>query len=68
LLAYAESWLLVDYSMKEPSRLLGFRAYLELIHGRRDGNRRLEDARRHLGDLDRLDEDLRRYSVRLLKS
>jgi hypothetical protein len=68
LLAYAESWLLVDYLMKEPSRLLGFRAYLELIHGRRDGNRRLEDARMHLGDLDRLDEDLRRYSVRLLKS
>ena len=68
LLAYAESWLLVDYLMKEPSRLPGFRAYLESIRGRRDGDRRLEDAREQLGDLDRLDEDLRRYSVRLLKS
>jgi hypothetical protein len=68
LLAYAESWLLVDYLMKERSELPGFRAYLERIRGRRDGKYRLDDARVHLGDLDRLDVDLRRYSVRLLKS
>jgi hypothetical protein len=68
LLAYAESWLLIDYLMKEPQGLPGFRNYLEALRGRDTPDRRLDDAREHLGDLDRLNRDLRRYAVRLQKS
>jgi hypothetical protein len=68
LLAYAESWLLVHYLMNQPAGLPGFRRYLEVIRGREDTDRRLEDATTHLGDLDRLNRDLRQYAVRLQKS
>ena len=68
LLAYAEGWLLVDYLMKDGPRRLGFRAYLEALLSRRDAVGRLDDARKHLGDLDRLNQELRRYSMRLLQS
>jgi hypothetical protein len=67
LLAYAESWLLVYLLMKDPARLPGFRAYLKAVRARRDPTSRLEDARTHLGDLARLNQDLRAYSVRLLR-
>jgi hypothetical protein len=66
LLAYAESWLLIDLLVRDGSRLPGFRAYLDAIRGRRGPESRLDDARRHLGDLDRLNEDLRSHSVHLL--
>src|SRR5262249_7681093 len=68
LLAYAESWLLVHYLMNEPPGLPGFRNYLEALRGRDTPDRRLDDAREHLGDLDRLNRDLRRYAVRLQKA
>jgi hypothetical protein len=68
LFAYAQSWLLVDYLMKEPSRLPGFRTYLAALHSRRDPDARLDDARNHLGDLDRLNQDLQAYAIRLLKT
>jgi hypothetical protein len=68
LLAYAESWLLVHYLMNEPPGLPGFRNYLEAVRGRAAPERRLEDATQHLGDLDRLNRDLRQYAVRLQKS
>ena len=67
LLAYAESWLLIDFLMKDRPRLPAFRAYLAAIRGRRGDEARLEDARAHLGDLDLLDEALRRYSIKLMK-
>jgi hypothetical protein len=67
-LAYAEAWLLIDYLMKDRSRLEGFRAYLEAIRPRLDREHRLDDAERHLGDLDRLDRDLLTYFVRLNKT
>jgi hypothetical protein len=67
LFAYAESWLFVDYLLKERTRLPGFRAYLAAIRDRLDPGSRLHDARKHLGDLGRLNQDLRGYSVRLLK-
>jgi hypothetical protein len=67
LLAYAESWLLVDLLMKDRARLPGFRAYLKAVRARRDPSTRLDDARTHLGDLSRLNRDLRAYSVRLLR-
>jgi hypothetical protein len=67
LLAYAESWLMIDYLMKDRSRLPAFRAYLDAIRGRRDDAGRLEDARAHLGDLDLLNQAIRRYSIKLMK-
>jgi Protein of unknown function (DUF1570) len=68
LLAYAQSWLLVYHLMTEPALLPKFRDYLKAIRPRRDSKSRLDDARAHLGDLDRLDQDLRRLSIRLLKA
>ncbi len=67
-LAYAEAWLLIDYLMTDRTRLAGFRAYLEAIRPRVDPEHRLDDAERHLGDLDRLDRDLLTYFVRLNKT
>jgi hypothetical protein len=62
--AYAESWLLIHMHMKSPAKLPKLRAYLAAIKGRRDPKRRLEDARQHLGDLEKLDAELRRYRSR----
>ena len=68
LLAYAESWLLVYHQMKGPARLPGFRAYLEAIRNCHDTGSRRDDARAHWGDLDHLDQELRRASLRLLRA
>jgi hypothetical protein len=68
LLAYAESWLLVHYLMADPARVAGFRKFLADTKARRDPARRLDDARAHLGDLDRLNQELRRYEIRLQKN
>ena len=65
MLGYAQSWLLVHYLMKDQEMLPRFRNYLQAIAKRTRPNRRLEDAQAHLGDLDRLDRDLRRYAVRI---
>ncbi len=65
LLAYAEGWLLVYYLMKTPVRLPQFQAYLKTISRRTDKNHRYDDAEKHFGDLDRLDQDLRREAIRL---
>jgi Protein of unknown function (DUF1570) len=65
LLAYAESWLLVYHLMTAPGRVANLQAYLKKIYSRSNSNRRFDDAEKHLGDLDRLDEELRRASVRL---
>jgi hypothetical protein len=64
---YAESWLLVHFLLKEPGRLPAFRNYLKGIADRTDTAHRLDDARTHLGDLDELDQGLRKYSIRLMK-
>jgi hypothetical protein len=65
LLAYAEGWLLVYYLMKTPARLPQFQAYLQTISRRTDKNQRYDDAEKHFGDLERLDQDLRREAIRL---
>jgi len=65
MLAYAQSWLLVHYLIKEPAALPRFRHYLQAIAPRMKFDRRIEDAQAHLGDLDRLDQELRRYAIRL---
>lgn len=64
--AYAQSWLLVYHLMKAPERIDGFRSFLKAIWRRDEPESRLDDARAHLGDLDRLDADLRRQADRLL--
>jgi hypothetical protein len=67
-LAYAEAWLLVHYLMKDGSRRVGFRAYLEAIQRRTGPEQRLHDAEEHLGDLDRLNRELVTYFIRLNKA
>ena len=62
-LAYAESWLLVHFFLRTTAdRLRKFRAYLDAIQPRRDPAERINDATAHLGDLDQLDRDLRKYA------
>jgi hypothetical protein len=65
LLAYAQGWLLVYYLMKSPSRLPQFQAYLKAIYARTTKEHRYDDAERNFGDLDRLDQELRREAIRL---
>ena len=57
--AYAESWLLVTKLLRDPSRLPGFRAYLAALRQKPDPARRVEIAAEHLGDLSRLDKEVR---------
>jgi Protein of unknown function (DUF1570) len=68
ILSYAESWLLVYHLMTSPARLPQFRAYLKAIRGRKDQNRRFDDAETHFGNLDRLDQELRQESIELLRT
>ena len=60
--AYAQSWLLVHYFMR-PDHVDKFRAYLIAVNTRTDASHRLEDAKTHLGDLNKLDASLRRYQT-----
>jgi len=64
--SYAQAWLMVHDLIKTAKWLPGFRAYLKAIQGRKDDSRRLEDAREHLGDLNAIDEALRKHAERLL--
>jgi hypothetical protein len=54
--------------MKEPEFSPKFRDYIKSIQSRTKADHRLEDAQAHLGDLDVLDRDLRRYAIRLQRS
>jgi hypothetical protein len=62
--AYAEAWLLTHMLMK--NRSAKFRAYLGLIRHRTDARHRADDATQALGDLDRLDRDLKKTARNLL--
>ena len=57
--AYAESWLLVSKLMKDRTRLPKFRDYLAALRQKPDPGRRIEIATSHLGDLDKLDKEVR---------
>jgi hypothetical protein len=62
-LAYAESWLLVHFLIKTPTRLPRFQAYLAgLPVGDQTAEQRLKYAEQHLGSLKKLDSDLQRYA------
>jgi len=65
--AYAQSWVFAHCLMKTPAKLKGFRAYLDAIRERKDSSKRQDDATKYLGDLDRLDRDLKKYAARLLE-
>ncbi len=67
LMAYSESWLLIDYLLKDPSLRVAFRRYLATIRSRSNRENRREDAQKHFSDLEDLDRSLRSYSVQLLK-
>ncbi len=67
-LGYAESWLLVYHLMTDPQRLPQFRAYLKTLRGRKDKKHRLDDAKAHFGDLDRLDQELRPVAIKLQRA
>jgi hypothetical protein len=64
-LVYAQSWLLVYYLMTSQERLPQLRNYFKTIFPRVDNKNRRDDAVKCFGDLDRLDQELRRESVRL---
>ncbi|WP_210420480.1 DUF1570 domain-containing protein [Aquisphaera giovannonii] len=68
LLGYAQSWLLIHYLLKDPGTLPGFRDYLRVVASRGDAGHTLDDLRTHLGDLDALDRELRKYQVQLQMS
>ncbi len=58
--AYAESSMLVAKLLKDPERLPRFRELLRAIQKSDDPARRVPLAATHLGDLDKLDKDIRR--------
>lgn len=59
-LAYAEAWLFVYELLQKKGTTRKLQAYLDLVRTRRDPGKRLEDARAALGDLDELDNQLKR--------
>ncbi len=67
-LAYAESWALIHMLLNDEARLPGCRDYLAALKTRKTAEHRLDDARTHLGDLDRLDRDLQARAVRLARA
>ena len=64
-LFYAESWLLVDFLIREQDRLPRFQEYLKSIAARLNRSHRLDDAETHFGNLDRFDRDMKVFLVRL---
>jgi Protein of unknown function (DUF1570) len=58
-IAYAESWLLVSKLLNSSARLPKFREYLAALREKPDPSRRVEIAAEHLGDLDKLDKEIR---------
>ena len=64
-LFYAQSWLLIFTLMNSKERLPQFQTYLKTIFPRVDKRNRLEDATTCFGDLDQLDQELRRAAIRL---
>lgn len=67
-MAYAESWLLT-HALLSGERTAGrYRSYLAALRARTAATGRVDEAREHLGPLDRLDADLRAYANRLIRA
>ena len=62
--AYGQCWIFIYFFMKTDARRKALCAYLKAIKTRKQPDSRLEDAQKHLGDLDRLDDDLRKFAAR----
>ncbi len=63
--AYAESWVLVYYLLKNRDWALKLRDYLVAIRPRRDPANRLADAEAHFGTLSKLETKLRKAAPNL---
>lgn len=57
--AYAECWLFTNKMMRDKTRLPMFRAYLEALRQKPDPKNRVVLATTHLGDLEKLDNEIR---------
>jgi len=57
--AYAESWMLVYKLMRDQALRSKFRAYLQALREKPDPARRMALAKDHLGDLTKLDREVR---------
>lgn len=68
MLAYAQSWVLIHYLLNTEDRIPRFRAYLKVARTGESPELRLKVAEEHLGDLGELDEALKAYSIKLLRS
>ncbi|MFO0956499.1 MAG: DUF1570 domain-containing protein [Isosphaeraceae bacterium] len=66
-LAYAQDWLLAYHLMQKP-RVAGFRAYLARLRTRKNPDDRSKDAAEFLGDLAKLDDELRALANRLVRA
>lgn len=68
MLAYAQSWVLVHFLLNTEEWIPKFRDYLKTSGAGKSPELRLDEARKHLGDLDDLDRALKDYAVKLLRS
>ena len=59
-LAYAESWLLIYELLKTRASTAKLIAFLKAIKARENAGKRIEDAEETLGNLDRLDREMKR--------
>lgn len=66
-LAYAEAWLLVSQLLKTKAGTSKLIAYLDRLRGKDDPSTRAEVAREALGDLERLDRDLKKAATLLIR-
>jgi Protein of unknown function (DUF1570) len=64
-LFYAQGWLLIYSLMNAPARIPQLQAYFRTIFPRVDKKKRLDDAGQCFGNLDQLDQELRREAIRL---
>lgn len=67
-MAYAQAWVLIHEVMGDRGRRAAFREYLATLATRKDSSLRVNDATKHLGDLERLDGSLKQTARRLIRS
>lgn len=67
-LAYAQSWVLVNYLLRTSTKLPKFRLYLDAIRQRRKPDDRVKDAEMHFGDLARFDKELKKHASKLMRN
>jgi hypothetical protein len=58
-IAYAESWMFINKMLKDPAKRSQFRNYLDVLRNHPEPGKRIEIATTHLGDLEKLDREIR---------